>query len=327
MMICCALTACKKNDVRFSYSPTSPKAGETVVFYNQSSSGEDWSWAFGDGATSASKAPSHAYLRAGTYHVTLTVDNNKSWRASADITVYDSVPSFTCADTSFVVYQDYTFTACVYNPYNYKITYEWVLQDSIVSVNEGTLKCYFTHPEDSARIRLHIGMNGQTIIVNRAFFIADRKTNSMLFRTDDGDYRQRIFGERAEEYKPTSDGALLDAEQDVEQTYNDSTFRLADLDATFPGIQGFKIANRKIYYRANGLWVANIDGANKVQIDDAPCAAMTLDTKDSRIYWANAEGIWHMPFVGSDNNKFVTVPEQLNDLKDVTKIAADAELK
>jgi hypothetical protein len=34
-----------------------------------------------------------------------------------------------------------------------------------------------------------------------------------------------------------------------------------------------------------------------------------------------------MPFVGSDNNKFVTVPIQLNDLEGVTKIAADTELK
>jgi len=31
--------------------------------------------------------------------------------------------------------------------------------------------------------------------------------------------------------------------------------------------------------------------------------------------------------VGSDNNKFVTVPQQLNDLQNVTKIAADAEPK
>jgi len=34
-----------------------------------------------------------------------------------------------------------------------------------------------------------------------------------------------------------------------------------------------------------------------------------------------------MPFVGSDNNKFVTTPTKLNELKNVTKIAADAEPK
>lgn len=326
-MIGCALIACKKNSVSFTYSPTSPKAGETVTFYNHSESGEDWSWSFGDGATSASKAPQHTYKQPGTYHVTLTVDNNKSWRASEDITVYDTVPSFSSTDTAFVIYKDYTFTASVYNPYNYKITYEWILEDSIVSVDKGTLKCYFTHPGDSAHVSLRLTLNGESMDINRAFYIADKQTNSVLFRTSGGDYRQRIFGERAEGYKPTEDHHLLDVEQDVEQIYNDSTFRLADLAGTFPGIQGFKIANRKIYYRANGLWVANIDGAYKVQIDATPCEAMTLDNIDSRIYWANAEGIWYMPFVGSDNNKFVSIPTQLNELKNVTKIAADAEPK
>ena len=73
--------------------------------------------------------------------------------------------------------------------------------------------------------------------------------------------------------------------------------------------------------------MANIDGAYPVQIDASPCAAMTLDTKDNRIYWANSEGVWYMPFVGSDNNKFVTTPILLNSLKEVTKIAADSDLK
>jgi hypothetical protein len=53
---------------------------------------------------------------------------------------------------------------------------------------------------------------------------------------------------------------------------------------------------------------------------------MTLDTYDNRIYWANAEGVWYMPFVGSDNNKFVTVPTKLNEMNNVTKIAADGKL-
>ena len=88
-------------------------------------------------------------------------------------------------------------------------------------------------------------------------------------------------------------------------------------------MKGFHIANRKIYYRANGLWVANIDGANQVQIDSANCTAMTLDTKDSRIYWANENGVWYLPFIGSDNNKYVTTPAQLNTLTNVTKLAAD----
>ena len=91
----------------------------------------------------------------------------------------------------------------------------------------------------------------------------------------------------------------------------------------FPDLKGFHIYSRKIYYRADGLWVASIDGANPVQIDSLDCTAMTLDAKDSRIYWANANGVWYMPFVGSDNNRFVSIPTQLNDLCPVSKLAAD----
>ena len=339
-MICCALMACKRNSVEFTYSPTAPKAGQTVSFANLSASGEDWSWSFGDGATSASKAPTHVYKQPGTYHVTLTVDNNKSWRAAHDITVYDTVPSFSCKDSVFVIFKNYTFVANVYNPYNYKIQYLWSLPvsgpdaepaiepaDPDASWEKASMSFYFTAPDDEAAIALRVIINGDTVNIERKFKVLDRKAHAILFRTPAGDFSQRIFGDRAERYNPLTDGTLLDKEQDSVQTYNDSTFVLKNLTANFPGITGFRIANRKIYYRADGLWVANIDGANKVQIDPSECAAMTLDTIDSRIYWANGNGVWYMPFVGADNNKFVTVPAQLNSFTDVTKIAADAELK
>ena len=73
--------------------------------------------------------------------------------------------------------------------------------------------------------------------------------------------------------------------------------------------------------------MANIDGAYPVQIDELDCAYMTLDTKDNRIYWANEEGVWYMPFVGSDNNKFVSTPVLLNTMTNVIKLAADGEPK
>ena len=116
---------------------------------------------------------------------------------------------------------------------------------------------------------------------------------------------------------------LLDLEQDTMQTYNGYDFKLSELAMVFPSIEGFKIANRKIYFRLNGLWVANIDGANIVAIDESNCTAMTIDPEDSRIYWANENGVWYMPFIGSDNNKFITVPTLLNELNNVTKIAVD----
>ena len=144
-------------------------------------------------------------------------------------------------------------------------------------------------------------------------------------RTGSGDYMQRIFGERAEKLRKADELTtyLLNIEQDTMQTYNDSTFYLSKLQKIFPQMEGFHIINRKIYIRAKGLWVANIDGTYLELIDGTPCNAMTLDAVDNRIYWANAQGVWYMPFIGSDNNKFVTTPLQLNNLSDVTQLAAN----
>ena len=329
------MAACKRNSVDFTYSPSAPRAGQAVSFTNQSTSGEEWEWSYGDGATSTLKSPSHTFKKPGTYLVTLKVDKKKSWMASHEVTIYDTVPTFVCADSVFTIYHEYTFTANLYNPYNYDVQYEWFfpINTPYVEVTDGktdqaNLHLCFTQPLKEAPLCLRIIFNGDTVLVQKNYEVLNRKTNSLLLRTDKADYRQRIFGSRAETVQPDpSAKALLDAEQDTLQTYNDSTFRLSALKATFADIEGFHIANRKIYYRAKGLWVANMDGANPVQIDTAACAAMTLDTQDNRIYWANTGGVWFMPFVGSDNNKFVSSPTQLNPLTDVTVLAADNEPK
>ena len=337
LMICCAVVACKKNDVQFTYSPTQPHAGEVVRFSNLSSSGEEWAWSFGDGATSTLKFPSHTYTKPGTYTVILKVDDKSSWTATAELVVVDTIPTYVCSDSVFTIFKDYTFTANLYNPYNYDVEYEWSLgeyesyahlTDTTAGWTANTLSLYFIQANPSITLSLRVILNGDTTLVKKSFNVTDRATNSVLMRTPEADYRQRIFGARSEEYKEdaTAD-SLLTAEQDIQQVYNDSTFTLENLQQTFPGIRGFHIANRKIYFRTDGLWVANIDGAYQVQIDERICDAMTLDLTDNRIYWANADGVWYMPFIGSDNNQFVTKPTLLNPLTDVTKIAADGELK
>ena len=332
LTLCCALIACKKNEVDFNYSPLEPRAGQPVVFGNQSTTGEEWEWSFGDGSTSTLKAPTHTFRNPGTYIVMLKVDNKKSWTVSKQLTVYDTIPTFVCEDSVFYIYQDYTFTANIYNPYNYDVEYLWSCSsDAEVTDDNMTgevLHLFFTRALNNAKIGLQIIFNGDTTYVEKSFVIEDKPTNSIVIRTADADYRQRIFGSRSENAKVDATAkALLDAAQDTAQTYNGKEFTLTTLSSTFDGIEGFHIANRKIYYRANGLWVANIDGANPVQIDTAACPAMTLDTYDNRIYWANENGVWFMPFVGSDNNKFVTVPTQLNTLTNVTNMASDYDLK
>ena len=60
----------------FSYAPASPGVGAVVQFTDTSSGvPTSWSWTFGDGGTSATQNPSHAYAAAGTFAVSLTVSN------------------------------------------------------------------------------------------------------------------------------------------------------------------------------------------------------------------------------------------------------------
>lgn len=336
-MIFLALVGCKKKiEVNFQATPALPRAGEAVTFKNVSSGGEDWSWTFGDGGTSTLKSPTHTFKKPGEYLVRLTVDKKKWLTHSLTITVSDTVPTFTCDNDLFVVYTDYTFKAQVYNPYNLKLEYLWSLpgeDDYAVvtskSMTESSITLYFTEEEKRAPLALRIVMDGKdTTEILQEFYIYDVPTNSILMRTDEGDFRQSIFAPRfADPVEDPTAETLLDLEQDTAQFYNGKEFTLSEIAEVFPGIEGFHINSRKIYYRLNGLWVANIDGAYAVQIDSLPCSAMTLDHTDNRIYWANENGVWYLPFIGSDNNRFVTTPTRLNAMGNVTRIAEDPEKK
>lgn len=327
LTLCCAMIACKKHTVDFTYFPEMPKAGEKVSFNNHSSTGQKWEWQFGDGGSSTLKTPVYTYRKPGTYLVKLKVDNKSSLTCSKTVVIYDTVPTFTCKDSVFSIYKDYTFIANLYNPYNYPVSYQWTKDGKELGTGS-TLKIYFTEPDVKEELSLRVIMNSDTTEIIKGFYVHDVETNSVLLRTDKGDYRQRIFGARAEEPKMDLSAALLlDLEQDTIQVYNGYEFKLSELKTVFPELEGFHIASRKIYLRAGGLYVAHIDGSDIVEIDGEKCPAMTLDTKDNRIYWANKNGVWYMPFVGSDNNQFITTPTLLNSMNNVIKIAADAELR
>ena len=66
--------------VQFSFSPSQPTAGTVVSFKSAVSGGiapYDYSWNFGDStATSSSANPSHTYSSAGTFKVSLTVNDS-----------------------------------------------------------------------------------------------------------------------------------------------------------------------------------------------------------------------------------------------------------
>jgi len=65
----------------FEYTPTSPSAGETVMFDATASTDPDgtitsYSWNFGDGTEGTGATVSHTYSSGGEYSVTLTVIDN-----------------------------------------------------------------------------------------------------------------------------------------------------------------------------------------------------------------------------------------------------------
>ncbi len=74
--------------IDFYYKPSSPYAGESVQFYDESNDASEWHWDFGDGNSSSQQNPSHSYLKAGKYNVTLTVViNGKEYTKSKAINV------------------------------------------------------------------------------------------------------------------------------------------------------------------------------------------------------------------------------------------------
>jgi len=80
----------------FSGTPTSGTSPLNVAFSDLSTGDvTSWSWAFGDGATSASQNPSHTYASAGTFTVSLTVSGpagSDTMTKSGYVTVSDPAP-------------------------------------------------------------------------------------------------------------------------------------------------------------------------------------------------------------------------------------------
>ena len=64
-------------DADFDYSPSSPDAGESISFTDESDgSPTSWDWDFDDNTGSESENPSHSYSSDGEYEVTLTIEND-----------------------------------------------------------------------------------------------------------------------------------------------------------------------------------------------------------------------------------------------------------
>lgn len=335
--------ACKKHTVEFTYSPAQPRAGQSISFYNQSDTGDEWEWSFGDISTSSSKNPTKVYKRPGTYTVTLKVDGKKNLTCTHEITIYDTVPTITYAQDTFScpatlnIYETVTLSASVYNPYGHSLSYEWQIdettcphivltknklgQDSLTGRN---LRVLLTEAQ-SYPVRCNIverfTTNGRDSVrvynLERNLLAVDKKAEAVLYTSAGTDYRQRYFyadsrywfEAASSELKP-GDKELLSAYCDTVCTYNGVEYRLSTLgeQLTFMAAAaplGFYIADSRIYYRtADGLYVTLLSGANTEVIDARPIGAIFSNRVDNRFYWATADSLFYMPHIKSSNNKF-----------------------
>lgn len=338
------LMACSNKTVDFKFTPEQPRAGESVVFTNLSTGGEAWAWTFGDASTSSSKNPSHTYRQPGKYVVILKVDDKSSLTKTAEITVYDTIPNFTCsvekADSAGLsIYQNVTFIAQVYNPYKYPVQYAWSIPDDVAYTavsktnTADTWTVYFHKAAKDVPVYLEVILDGKLTDVARYYTVHDMPAAAVLMETADRQtYRRRIYGNRAEDRQPIDypEGLqILKQTQDTFQLYNDHAYYLSELQTELPNLLGFKIVSRKIYARTTeGLCVANLPEAeNLVVVDAAVPQALTTDVVNNRFYWANENGVWYMPLINSQNNQFTTEPILLDSMTNVVKLAIDTQAR
>lgn len=334
---------CKKVSVDFTYTPAEPRAGESVLFTNSSSAGEKWSWDFGDNSTSSSKSPRHTFKKAGTYLVTLRVDSVRNQMCSKSITVYDTVPTFVCSLDTIKHYQNVTFTANIYNPYSYGLSYTWTLPEGCI-LQAGTLKdnsitVYFKDFGKEQSVRLRIKQGDKQYDIERGWYVYESLAPALLMmRRDSGIVRQRLIGDYREdvlvdEYE--EDRRLLLSMCDTIVEYNDTVFTLGRLEGimgrSLQHIQMDKVARKWYFVSSDGLCVANFNGTSTATdircIDSTATGAFYIDNMRNLLYWSNAVGVWGMSLVKTMDNKYVFVPVQYNQELDIVRIAFNNEFR
>ena len=344
-MICVALAmiiaGCKRITVDFTYSPAEPKAGESIKFSNNSSAGENWTWTFGDNNVSRVKHPSKVFSKPGEYMVTLMVDSAKYKTCSKLVTVYDTIPTFVADTDTIAIYHDVELQANVYNPFGYKLTYEWTLPENVVlqsgELTDRTIVVYFTK-KGTEQVSLKLTQKDKEHNIQKELTIHDTKAPALVMhRTDGSAMHQRIINNRMEDVQKASsaDEQLIAASNDTVVDFNGVSFYASQLSEQIAGFAGIQIehiqldAMRQKWYVStpDGLLVANFDGSEQVVVDAAATGAVYVDAERNRLYWANAKGVWAMPLIKSKNNQFTTTATQYNNLNDVDLIVVNTTLQ
>lgn len=107
----------------FSTSANATCTGETVAFTDASSNNPSaWAWDFGDGSTASIENPTHAYVNAGTYIISLTASNAAGSTSFTDTIVVLTTPSVSLSATDNVVCLTDGVVDFIVNPANAQLS-------------------------------------------------------------------------------------------------------------------------------------------------------------------------------------------------------------
>ena len=324
------LAGCQKHTYDFSYSPTSPKAGEKVTFTNLSDAGESWVWQFGDSKKSTLKNPTHIYTAAGTYVVELMVDSTKSRTVNHVVEVLDSVPTIYIESDIVPQYKPVTIKALYYNPTKASVTYEWTLDQNLFVLTDGSLTSdsltgYFTNYGQTTEIGMTITIGSKTTTAGRTITLTDNNAPTLLMQTQAGGlWRQRLYDgiyEVAKQYD--GDPSAINAANDSTATLNGVTYDLQNMPVLADkGVRALQVdaVNRKLYVILDdGLYIANANGDNLTQITTTPAQTLLVDSERNSIYWSDSDGVWVMPLVTHPQN--VVSEQMLNKISSVNTVS------
>lgn len=194
-----ALSGCKEKEVNFTYSPDTPRAGQTISFTNNTAEGETWEWTFGDGTSASSKNPTKIYKKAGQYTVTLKVDKKNHRTYSQTVQVVDTTPRIILAEDSVIYYMQPTLLRMsAYNPYNYDRTYEWLLDDEVELIEgdptDEVIKVIFKQHDLPVKVECLFTQGEAHYALSEAFFVEDTTAQALYMAETSGQiYCQRTF--------------------------------------------------------------------------------------------------------------------------------------
>ena len=127
--------------------------GNSITFNNLSLYGYSYFWDFGDGTTSTDTIPTHTYLQAGVYTVTLKVFNGgciKTKTAINYITVDDPQSNFTYTTNGICMPVTVTFTPQTPTA----VTWLWEFGNNDTSILSNPVYTYSNAPNDSIKLTI-----------------------------------------------------------------------------------------------------------------------------------------------------------------------------